>query len=293
MKKWIKNGLRTPIFIWKHPLAGRQKFRAMQRWLMWQLISKSKSDPITVPWIEKSVFKMKRGMTGATGNLYCGLHEFHDMALLLHFFSTVHGLFLDIGANIGSYTILASKVGKAKSIAVEPVGSTVMSLKENITANCIDEKVEVLQVAIGEKPGKGWFSIDQDTTNQVVDMAYQGRKEVIEVRTIDQILGARRAEFWKIDVEGYEDAALAGASISLENPEVQIILLEGDNFKIRSIMKSKNFKRAKYDPFTKTVIEINTEEPVSGSNNLWVRNADKITARCKKSPPINVYGQVI
>lgn len=232
-------------------------------------------------------------MTGATGNLYCGLHEFHDMALLLHFFSSEQGLFLDIGANIGSYTILAANVGKAKAIAVEPVRSTVTALKENIQANRIINKVEVFQVAVGDKVGKSWFSIDQDTTNQVVDMAYQGRKELIEVRTIDQILAGRQAEFWKIDVEGYEDAALAGASTSLRNPEVQVILLEGDNLKIRSIMKSNYFKRAKYNPFTKTVTKINSEQPESGSNNLWVRNADKITARCKRSRPINVYGQII
>lgn len=293
MKKWIKSALRTPVFIWKHPLAGRQKIRAMKRWLKWQIISKTRSGAITMPWIENSSLRTIRGMTGATGNLYCGLHEFHDMALLLHFFSQEDGLFLDIGANIGSYTILASKLGKAKSISVEPVASTVTALKENIQANRINDKVEVLQVAIGEKAGKAWFSIDEDTTNQVVDMAYTGRKELIEVRTIDQILGDRQAEFWKIDIEGYEEAALAGACKSLGNPKVQIVLLEGDSSKIRSIMETNLFKRAKYNPFTKTVTEINIEDPESGSNNLWVRNPDEITARCKKTRPINVYGQII
>ncbi len=39
------------------------------------------------------------GTTGATGNVYCGLHEFEDMALLLHILRKVDR-FVDIGANI-------------------------------------------------------------------------------------------------------------------------------------------------------------------------------------------------
>lgn len=293
MRHWIKKVLRTPAFIWKHPLASRQKTRAMQRWLRWQFISRIKSGSISAPWIENSVLKIKRGMTGATGNLYCGLHEFHDMALLLHFFSTEQGLLLDVGANIGSYTVLASKVGKAKSIAVEPVGSTVAALTDNITANGIGDKVEVVQAAIGERAGTIWFSLDQDTTNRVVDIDYAGRKEMVEVKTIDQILGARQAEFWKMDVEGYEEAALAGASTSLRNPKTQVILLEGDNPKIKTIMETNNFMRAKYDPFTKTLTEMLADDPVIGSNNLWVRDPDQIMVRCRKSSLINVYGQII
>ena len=293
MKKIIKNALRTPVFIWKHPLAGRQKIRAIQRWLMWQIITKTKTDAVTVPWIEKSVLKTKRGMTGATGNLYCGLHEFHDMALLLHFFASEQGLFLDVGANIGSYTVLASRVGKAKSIAVEPVASTVTALTDNIKENGIGEEVEVVQAAIGERAGKIWFSLDRDTTNQAVDMNYSGRKEMVEVKTIDQILGDRQAEFWKVDVEGFEEAALAGSSTSLRNHKPQIILLEGDSPKIQTIMKTNYFKRAKYDPFTKTVTVMPADEPVIGFNNLWVRNPDQIMARCRKARSINVYGQII
>ena len=293
MPNWIKSLLRTPAFIWKHPLAKHQKARAMNRWLKWQLMCKIKTDVISVPWVENSVLKIKRGMTGATGNLYCGLHEFYDMALLLHFFSREKGLFLDIGANIGSYTVLASKVGKAKTIAVEPVASTVTALRENIRANCIGDKVQVIQVAVGAKAGKVWFSLDSDTTNQVVDLAYPGRKELVEVQTIDQILGGRPAEFWKVDVEGLEEKVLAGASRTLGDPRLQIVLLEGDNQKIRSIMKKNLFKKAKYDPFTKTLIELSDKEFSLGSNNLWVRHPDEITARCRKSRPIHVYGQII
>ena len=59
-------------------------------------------------------------MTGATGNIYTGLHEFEDMMFLLHLLRP-GDIFVDAGANIGSYTVLASAVVGAKSISFEPV----------------------------------------------------------------------------------------------------------------------------------------------------------------------------
>lgn len=57
-------------------------------------------------------------MTGATGNIYVGLHEFEDMAFLLHVLRRTD-LFVDVGANIGSYTILAGGAAGAKLLLNE------------------------------------------------------------------------------------------------------------------------------------------------------------------------------
>ena len=48
-------------------------------------------------------------MTGATGNIYCGLHEFIELTFLLHLLRP-NDLSLNIGANVGSYIILAARV---------------------------------------------------------------------------------------------------------------------------------------------------------------------------------------
>ena len=293
MHTWIRKVLRTPRFIYNHPLAGRQKPKAFYRWFCWQLKTRLSSGYVSVAWIENSVLKSKKGMTGATGNIYCGLHEFHDMALLLHYFCGRQGLFLDIGANIGSFTILASKVGMAKTICVEPVKSTMDALLANIEANHIPDRVEIHQVVLGEKTGKNWFSLDRDTTNSVVSELYVGQKEMIEVKTVDEILGHRSADFWKIDVEGHEEAVLSGALASLNRPEVEVVLMEGETPAIKQIMISNSFQKAKYDPFTRTVSFLRSGESSSGSNNLWVRNPEKITARCRKARRINIHGQII
>lgn len=154
-------------------------------------------------WINGTVIFAERGMTGVTGNIYCGLHEFADMSLLLHFLSgsgESTNLFVDVGANVGSFTILAAGITDCQSVAIEPTPSTFKALKRNIIANKLETKVETYQVAVGEKQGTIRFSMDNGPMNQVVDDTYKGLAKLVEVRTLDTILDGRAPTMLKIDV---------------------------------------------------------------------------------------------
>ena len=118
---------------------------------------------VEFPWIEGSKLIVRNGMAGATGNIYCGLHEFADMAFLLHFLRT-GDLFVDVGANIGSYTVLATAVCGAQTIAAEPDPGTSHSLKRNVQANGIEQRVTLVEAALGSARGTARFSIGNDTT---------------------------------------------------------------------------------------------------------------------------------
>lgn len=72
--------------------------------------------------------------------IYMGLHEFENMAFLLHFLRK-EDLFFDIGADIGSYTILASGHVGAHTFAFEPIPSTFQSLANNVAINRINDSV--------------------------------------------------------------------------------------------------------------------------------------------------------
>ena len=61
-----------------------------------------------------------RRMTGITGNIYAGLHEFADMAFVLHFLRGRRPVRRCGRANVGSYTILVSGVVGCRTIAFEP-----------------------------------------------------------------------------------------------------------------------------------------------------------------------------
>jgi FkbM family methyltransferase len=231
---------------------------------------------------------VERGVVGATGNLYCGLHEFNDMALVLHYFSGGGGLFLDVGANVGSYTILAAKVAGAQAITVEPVPATFDRLIRNIVVNGIQDQVVAHRMAIGELPGTLKFSSDRDATNQVVEPSYEGECIDVIVQPLDAVLNARTAQVWKIDVEGFERQVLAGASRSLADPGVEILLLECDDEDIRETMHKHGFQELSYDPFHRIFV------PYDGGmyygNHVWVRNQEEAGKRCRAAPKFSVLG---
>ena len=114
-------------------------------------------------------------MTGATGNIHTGLHEFADMAFTLHFLRHTD-LFLDVGANVGTYTLIASGVRKARTIAFEPDPQSMTSLRRNIDLNGLNGRVVLEQAAVGTEEGEVEFTIGQDTANHVTTESYQ-RKE--------------------------------------------------------------------------------------------------------------------
>jgi hypothetical protein len=63
--------------------------------------------PVVVPFVGDTRLLVARGMRGATGNVYVGLHEFEEMAFALHALRP-SSRFIDVGANVGSYTVLAA-----------------------------------------------------------------------------------------------------------------------------------------------------------------------------------------
>lgn len=97
--------LNTLKFIWSHPLNAYGRWAALGRFARWQAASRLLAGPIALPFVEETRLFASKGMTGATGNWYCGLHEYAEMAFVLHFLRD-SDLFVDVGANVGSYTVL-------------------------------------------------------------------------------------------------------------------------------------------------------------------------------------------
>jgi hypothetical protein len=64
----------------RHPIARRDLPGTVRRFLRWQLGTRLLKMPVVVPWIGPTSLVIERGMTGATMNVYCGLHEAADMA---------------------------------------------------------------------------------------------------------------------------------------------------------------------------------------------------------------------
>jgi hypothetical protein len=138
---------------------------ALARFVGWQVASRFCSK-IEFRWIEDAKLQVRQGMAGATGNVYCRLHEFVEMAFLLHVLRP-GDLFLDVGGNVGSYTVLAAKVCGARTIAFEPDPMAVATLNGNIELNGIHALASVRRTALGDRSGEIAFTAGLDTTNRV------------------------------------------------------------------------------------------------------------------------------
>lgn len=276
----------TIRFILGHPLSGKTPVASLARYLRWQATSRVFRIQ-TVEWIGGARLVVERGMTGATGNIYCGLHEFSDMAFLLHFLQP-GDTFLDIGANVGSYTVLASGVRGATTIAFEPDPLSSERFMRNVSVNNLADKVALHRVALGARDGEAFFTSGRDTMNRMAAAGEAG-SVAVPVKRLDSIAGAGDAVLIKMDVEGFEADVLAGAEAKLASPHLIAIITEGHDQEIVATLTRHGFARAFYDPFTRS---LRAEAPAGGTSNaLFIRKAEDVQRRLSAAPRIPVLGQ--
>lgn len=282
--------IRTLHFITNHPLTRERPWSALARFAGWQIASRWSSEVI-VPWIDDARLAVRRGMTGATGNVYCGLHEFADMAFVLHLLRP-GDLFVDIGANVGTYTVLASKVCGASSIAIEPDPDAARALRRNIALNGIEDLVEVVETAAGASEGRARFTVGLDTCNR---MATPGDVDVREVGVLplDQIIGTRQPAVLKLDVEGFEAAVLAGAARTVGRPTVLAVLTETESGGVADALRGAGFQSACYEPFTRSMGVGPGVSRGTAANALFVRDMAVLRDRLAAAPKRRVLGHWI
>ena len=291
---------RTFGFILGHPLAKRHPYRAFFNFVQWQLQSRSSTGKLIVkPFLGPVKFYARKGLTGITGNIYTGLHEFNDMAFLLHFLRA-DDVFFDIGANVGSYTLLASGACKAKSISLEPAPSTFDILTKNIQLNALEANVTLINAGAGAKPGMLKFSVNEDTTNHVLADDEAGANAVeVPIVTVDSLSGANPPTLMKIDVEGFETEVLRGMPLTLALPQLKAIIIElngsGGRYgfneaDIHEALLARGFAPYAYDAFNRTI----TKVEVWGSyNTIYIRQAEFVQNRLKEAEGFTIMGETI
>lgn len=274
------------------PLSFNNKLKVILRFIKWQISQSIFQSPIIYNFTQKSKMIIKKSMTGATGNLYYGLDELNDMGFLLHFLRK-EDVFIDVGSNVGSYTILASAEIGAKTISIEPVPSTFNFLTNNISLNNISDLVDVHNIALGSRNGSIRFTIHQDTVNHV---AINNEKDSIEVQvdTLDSVIRERNPCLIKIDVEGYESEVLKGADITLKNHSLMALIVElngsgrrygfNDN-DIHQKLIDNGFNPFKYDPFSRSLFSV---EESHNQNIIYIRDVDFALQRVKAARKIKI-----
>lgn len=132
---------------------------------------------------------------------------------------------IDLGANIGTTAMIFSRlVGKTgKVIAVEPV--TYQIVEKNLIANQITN-VKVYPMAVSNKCGEteieiSDFCLDSSIAKRsyTTSANYYSKKITVKLITVDQLvqdLGLDKIDIIKMDIEGVEELALAGAQETIK-----------------------------------------------------------------------------
>ena len=270
-------------YVWRHPLNAGHRSAAIWRLVRWQIASRLMDGPIALPYVEDTFLFASRGMTGATGNWYCGLHEVSEMAFVLHLIRPGEH-FADVGANIGSYSILAAGGAQARVTAIEPIPATVVHLQRNVDLNGLNSKINVRQQGLSNTGGKIRFTRDLDTVNHVVAAGEDCATIEVEVRTMDEIFEGDAPALLKIDVEGHELAVLEGGSKTLSQADLLAVILEtngsGGRYGVGDVelmrrMESHGFSPFVYDPFSRRLLESSGTE----LNTIFVRDRLEVERR--------------
>ncbi len=270
----------TLNWIVDHPLSKGRRIRNLAGFAAWQVRSRIDSSPRTFELANSAKMLAVSGMTGATGNLYVGLHEFQEMAFLLHLLRP-RDLFADVGANVGSYTILAGAGAAARVVAFEPDGAAFGWLKRNIAINNLTN-VEARQEAVGASIGQARFSSGLDTLNRIDPDG----PAIVPMTTLDSI-GGDEPTLIKIDVEGFELGVLQGAENALESTKA--VIMELNDEQAAGFLEARGFKPYAYDPFKRRLAPLVEQS----SNGLFIKDLDDVAARVQDAEPFHVRGWTI
>lgn len=280
--------LKTLRLIKHHPLTQEAPLRAVGRLARWQIVSRLR-DEVELDWFGGAKMSVRRGMTGMTGNIYCGLHEFADMAFVMHMLRP-GDLFADIGANVGSYTILASKICGAHTVAVEPAPATMALLKRNVALNEMADRVACHQLVIGASEGSVEFTVGKDTTNRVAKSTDANRQK-LSMTTLSALFAPHPPLVMKIDVEGYEAQVLSGAGPILKDHRLQAVEVETAGPGVSDRLVAAGFSPVAYNAFERTLSPA-ADHPQS-NNALFVRDLTFCKNRVATAPFRNIVGQSV
>jgi len=283
-------------FITSHPLNRNNKVKAVFRFLFWQIYSRFFKKKKVFKWIDNSILVAYKSESAVTANFYTGMSEFYEMGFLMHCLRS-DNIFVDIGANSGIYTVLASKVIGSKSICIEPIHSAVERIKEHVMINQVQNLVTIHNIGLGHKEHEVMFTSNHDCTNHVIPDTNENDQYAIsqKIKTLNSLLNLEDEYVLKIDTEGYEFNILKGANKILSHGKILAIIIEvnGSGAKygitdndIHTELKKYGYSPIKYDPLAKRISNI---ENLNDNNFIYIKDSLRISERVSTTSKFKIH----
>ena len=263
--------------ICSHPLNKKKKILALIKYIYLQFVLYFINNTITVNWIKNSKLRIKKTDKSLKANIFLGgLQEYNEMMFLLYCL-TAKKHFYDIGANQGSYTILASKVIGSKTFSFEPVFKDFKKLEDQIKLNNVGHLVKAYNFGLSDKVGFLNFTNNIEGANRVTHKKTQNTHKV-HVTTLDTLFKLKIFSLIKIDVEGFEYFILKGGRKFFRSKYCEALIIElngsGEQFGIKDknihqYLLDADFIVVAFDPIQKKISQKNNFS--YGLNNIYIK----------------------
>jgi len=298
--KQVRRACRSVRSILHHPLARRNRASAFWRYTFFHLRHLIFPGPAVYAWVGGLQVLADRGLDlgAVVGNLYKGLQDFEDMSFLLHFLRP-GDLFVDVGANVGTYTLLASGICRARTVAAEPSLRAWNVLMAHVHLNGLNFLVDAYPLALGESSGTLYLRCDLGSMNRVATeeeiLNAAAQLSRVPVITLDELVAQRPTVAIKIDVEGYEGHVLRGGLKTLESDDLKAVIIElhcrerCHLDEVHRVLMGMGFHPMRYDPFARTFASLQGFRQ-DQYNTLYVRDLPFVRERVREGPVIEVRG---
>jgi FkbM family methyltransferase len=278
-----------------HPLNRRSTWKAVRNFCVAQVAVRLVPGDACVAFPNQTRLLISPRMKGAAHFISPGLCEFDEMCFVAHFLRP-GDLFADVGANVGAYTVLASGVAGAKTVACEPSPSTFGYLALNVRLNDLSEKVTALNVALGSKEGTLRLTENLGTENHVCREGTGSDGVDIKATTLDMVFADSTPALIKMDVEGFETEVFAGANRTLAQPALQAMIVERgavasrygyNEDALHERIRASSFIPCAYSAMRRQLSKI---PPESTGNIIYVRNFEFAQDKLRTAPSFSFAG---
>ena len=136
---------------------------------------------------------------------------------------------VDLGANIGYYTVLSSRLTgtEGRVYSFEPDSRAYAYLRRNIEANR-SANVDAFRLAVGESGKTSWFNPDPHLAEGYLTSGSGKHRTRVEVISLDEFFSKHQwppVDLVKMDVEGSEGSALKGMrQLASKNKQMRLVM---------------------------------------------------------------------
>jgi FkbM family methyltransferase len=215
-------------YIWSHPSSRQRQIRSITTFIGWQFYKRITKQAIDIQLVPNIKLRCYPDSRSASSVLYCGLYDYHDMNFLLRYLRS-EDAFLDVGANVGVYTLLAASIIRSGAVySFEALPKNYERLVENLQLNNL-QQVKPFAIAISDSQGSIALDLAEGDSMPFITSQSSDRTITVPTNTLDQLLHDHPKEsctLGKMDIEGAEILALKGATRLLEQQRPPVWVLE-------------------------------------------------------------------